>query len=506
MGISGSERRRIRRDERREAQNLVRRVVQPLHKLPVYNLLDEEALELIHQASMKILGEIGIDFYNQEAIDILREHGAEVKGETVFFDQHLVEEYLSKAPRQFTQRARNPENDVLIGGDAMCFAPIYGPPFVQDRDRGRRSATLIDFQNFVKLSYLSPYIHHSGGTVVEPTDEPVSTRHLDMLFSHIKYSDKAFMGSVISAENAADCVAMVEILFGEEEIRQAPALLSLINISSPRRLDERMLETLTVYARAKQGLIITPFILSGAMAPASIAGTLAQQNAEAVAGIVYAQMVSAGTLVVYGSFLTNVDLKSGAPVFGSPESQLGLFVSAQMARRYGLPFRSGGMFASSKLPDAQAAYESVMTMLPAILAKVNFILHAAGWLENGMVADYEKFVMDCEVLGMFHKFLGGVDLSEDAFAMESIQSVPPGGHHLGTDHTMRHFRTAFYRAELFDYNSFDQWREEGSKDVVRKANEKLKAQLADYATPELDPAIEEALLDFISRRKIELRE
>jgi trimethylamine--corrinoid protein Co-methyltransferase len=259
---------------------------------------------------------------------------------------------------------------------------------------------------------MSPYIHHSGGTVVEPTDEPVHTRHLDMVMSHIKYSDKAFMGSVTSAVNAADSVTMAEILFGAKEIRQNPALMSLINISSPRRLDDRMLGALKVYARANQALIITPFILSGAMAPVSIAGTLAQQNAEALAGIIFAQMINPGTPCVYGSFQTNIDLQSGAPVLGSPESQISLYTSAQMARRYKLPFRSGGMFASSKIPDAQAAYESVMIMLPTVLGRVNFVLHAAGWLENGLAAGYEKFVLDCEILGMLHTFLKGLDLSE----------------------------------------------------------------------------------------------
>jgi trimethylamine--corrinoid protein Co-methyltransferase len=298
---------------------------------------------------------------------------------------------------------------------------------------------------------------------------------------------------------------MAEILFGAEEIRQQPALLSLINISSPRRLDDRMLGALKVYARARQGLIITPFLLSGAMAPVSVAGTLAQQNAEAIAGIVFAQMCSPGTPVVYGSFQTNIDLQSGAPVFGSPESQISLYVSAQLARRYGLPFRSGGMFASSKIPDAQAGYESIMTMLPAVMARVNFVLHAAGWLENGLTAGYEKFVLDCELLGMFHKFVRGLDLSEEALAMDSIRSVPPGGHHLGTDHTMQHFRTAFYRAGLFDYNSAEQWQEEGSQDAYKRGNKKYKQLLKEYEAPELDAAMEEELQAFIARRKAEIK-
>jgi trimethylamine--corrinoid protein Co-methyltransferase len=278
----------------------------------------------------------------------------------------------------------------------------------------------------------------------------------------------------------------------------------LINVSSPRRLDERMLEALTVYAKARQALIITPFLLSGAMAPVSVAGTLIQQNAEALAGIAYAQMIEPGTPVVYGSFMANVDLMSGAPMFGTPESQLALFASAQMARRYKLPFRSGGMFASSKIPDAQAAYESVMTMLPAVQARVNFVLHAAGWLENGLAAGYEKFVMDCELLGMFHTLLKGIDLSEDALSMQSLREVAPGGHHLGTEHTLSHFETAFFKSKLFDYNDAEKWLLEGKQSIDLVAGKKVKELLAEYQAPEIDPGVEEALQDFVTQRKAEI--
>ena len=500
-----SERRRRQRArrEQRSAQAAVVEMHQPIHELPVTELLDEEGLEILHNASMKVLAEVGIDFYDDEARDILRQHGATVEGDTVTFDPTLVEEYVAKAPHQFTQLARNPDNNVIIGGKHMTFAPVYGPPFIVDH-KGRRSATLKDFENFVKLAYSSPYIHHSGGTIVEPTDISPDTRHLDMIFSHIKYSDKAFMGSVTSAENAADSVRLVELLYGESEIRENPGLISLINISSPRRLDDKMLGALKVYARARQAVIITPFILAGAMSPVTIAGTIVQQNAEALAGIAFAQMVEAGTPVVYGSFLTNTDLKTGAPMFGTPESQIAIYVSAQLARRYGLPFRGGGMFASSKIPDAQAAYESVMTMIPTVQARVNFVLHAAGWLENGLAAGYEKFVMDCELLGMYHTFLKGLDLSEEALAMESIRDVPPGGHHLGTPHTMERFRTAFFRSTLFDYDAAEEWQEKGSKDAWTAAAERVETLLDEYEAPKLDAGKEEALNDYIERRKTEL--
>ncbi|MEN9938681.1 MAG: hypothetical protein RLZZ387_5260 [Chloroflexota bacterium] len=474
------------------------------YDLPVYDLLAPEGLERLHQASLRILAELGIDFYDDEARAILRDHGADVRGETVFFPPGLAEAYVAKAPRSFTQLARNPAHSLQIGGNQVVFAPVYGPPFVQDYERGRREATLADFQNFVRLAGATPYIHHSGGTIVEPTDEPVSTRHLDMLLSLITYGDKAFMGSVTSGPNAADSVRMAEILFGAGAIRVNPALLSLINVSSPRRYDERMLAAIKVYARARQAMIITPFILAGAMGPASIAGTLAQQNAEALAGIALCQMIEPGTPVVYGSFLTNIDLQSGSPVFGSPESQVGLYASSQLARRYGLPFRGGGMFSSSKLPDAQAGYESVMVMLPTVMARTNFVLHAAGWLENGLVAGYEKFVLDCEVLGQLHTWARGLDLSDEGLALDAITEVPPGGHYLGSAHTMRHFRDAFYRAELFDYSSAEQWELDGSRDAYARANAKVKRILAEHEPPPLDPGTAEELRAFVARRKMEI--
>jgi trimethylamine--corrinoid protein Co-methyltransferase len=506
MSRERSKRRRSRRREHREEKRSEGRPTphQPVNKFQIYEVLDEEGLEKINRASMEILSEIGIDFYDEEALAILEEHGAEVKDETVFFDPALVKEYVAKAPSQFTQLARNPENNVTVGGQHLCFAPVYGPPFVIDLERGRRDATLEDFQNFIKLSYMSPYMHHSGGTIVEPTDLEPETRHLDMVYSHVKYNDKPFMGSVMSAGKAADSVRMAELVFGADEIREQPALISLINISSPRRLDDRMLGALKTYAKARQATIITPFILSGAMAPVSVAGTLAQQNAEALAGITFSQMCEPGAPVVYGSFQTNVDLQSGSPVFGSPESQLALLASAQLARYYDLPFRSGGMFSSSKLADAQAAYESVQVMLPSVLAPVNFVLHAAGWLEGGLTAGYEKFVLDCEVLGMYHTFLKGIDLSEEGMAMESLRTVEPGGHHLGTPHTVRHFRTAFYRADLFDTRPYEQWEQEGGEDAYERAHEKVKQLLKEYEAPPLDEATDEALLDFMERRKAEL--
>jgi trimethylamine--corrinoid protein Co-methyltransferase len=497
-----TDRRRERRERQRE-QTTRPPMEQIAYQVPRFDLIDRAATQRIHDQSMRILSELGIAFYDEEALRIFKAHGAKVVGDMVFLDEEMVMKYVQMAPSQFTQLARNPANNVTIGGNHAVYAPVYGPPFVVDLERGRREAKLEDFHNFVKMAYLTPYLHHSGGTVVEPTDEPVATRHLDMLYAHIKYSDKAFMGSVTDPINALDSVAIAEMVFGKESIRQTPGLLSLINVSSPRRYDERMLGDILVYAKARQALLITPFLMSGAMAPVSMAGTLAQQNAEALAGIVLVQMINPGTPCIYGSFMTNIDLQSGAPVFGSPESQLALFAGRQVAEFYHLPFRGGGAFCSSKIADAQAGYESVQVMLPTVLAQIHFVLHAAGWLENGLAAGYEKFVIDCEMLGMYHTWAKGIDLSDEAFAFDAMQEVPPGGHFLGTQHTMRHFRSAFYRAEIFDYNSAEQWELNGGLDTYQRANKKWKALLVEYQPPALDSELEADLLKFIVRRKRE---
>lgn len=491
-----------RRRERRARQAAPPQRPTPItYGLPIHELLDAGGVARLHAAAMRVLGEFGIDFYDEECRAILAANGAVVRGDTAFFDEALVLRYVAMAPARFTQLARNPANCVVIGGDQIVFAPVYGPPFVQDLDGVRRDATLADFQNFIKLTYLSPYLHHSGGTVVEPMDEPVATRHLDMLYSHIRYSDKAFMGSVTSGPNAADSVAMAELVFGAEAIREQPALVSLINVSSPRRYDDRMLAALKVYARARQALLITPFILAGAMGPASVGGSLAQLVAEALAGIVLVQMIEPGCPVIFGSFFSTMDLQSGALTMGTPEAQIALYCAAQMARHYHLPFRSGGTFSSSKLPDAQAGYESVMSMLPTLQARTNFVLHAAGWLDNGLAAGYAKFVLDCELCGMLHTWARGVDLSDEALAFDAMAEVPPGGHYLGTGHTMRHFRDAFYRAEVFDYTSSEQWELNGAQDSYARATARARHLLAAYEPPPIDPALDEALLAYMARRK-----
>jgi len=476
---------------------------QPTIDIPTYSITSQECIDVIHKTSLEILHKAGMAFYDQQARDLLASHGARVDGDMVFFEPEMVDEMVSKAPAEFTQIARNPARNLKIGGNNTVFAPVYGPPFVYDLKDGRRLASYQDFKNFVKLAYLNQYIHHSGGTVVEPNDLPVKTRHLDMVLAHILYSDKPFMGSVTSPENARDSIRMAKLLFGEE-ITSNPALLSLININSPRQFDGGMLGALREYAQAKQATIITPFILSGIMSPVTIAGALAQQNAEVLAGIAYAQAVNPGTPVVYGSFMTSVDMQTGTLAFGSPDSLIGLLASASLARRYNLPFRSGGMFASSKLTDAQAGYESVMTMLPTVLGRVNFVLHAAGWLDNGLTAGYEKFLLDCDFLGAMQTLVKGLDISTESLAMDAILEVSPGEHFLDSSHTLRNYRSATYRFDLMDHNDFEQWQQLGELDAASRACQRVDELLESYQPPDLDPDVKDSLEEFVRNRKQEL--
>jgi len=479
-----------------------------VNPLPPFEYLPAADIETIHTLSLKLLAELGLEFLHPEAIAILEAAGAEVLDrETghVRLPNQLVLENIAKAPSEFTLYARNPANNVVVGGRNMVTAPVYGPPFVHDLDNGRRGAMLQDFQNFVKLAQVTPQISNAGGTVVEPEDEPQETRHLDMVYSLMTLSDKTFMGSVTSAANACDTIEMAALAFGgKAAIAARPVLLVLVNVNSPRRYDTRMLEALIEYSKARQAVIVTPFILAGAMSPVALGGTLIQQNAEALAGIALTQLISPGTPVVYGSFLSNTDMQSGSPAFGTPESAKALFVSAQLARRYHLPFRSGGGLTSSKLPDAQAAYEASMGFWPTFLAGTNFVLHAAGWLESGLVSSYEKFVLDVEQLRMMEQFFTGIPLDDEGIAWDAHVEVAPGGHFLGAEHTMRHFREAFYRPIVSDLNNFERWQQKGALSADQRASRLWKKWLLEYQQPPLDPSVDEALRDFVKRRKLEI--
>ena len=470
------------------------------------DVLSPDEVELVHQHAMTILQEIGIDFLLPHAVDLLREAGMTVDGERVRFDPAWVMAQAALAPSSFQVQARNPVNTVTIGGDFMVNAPVYGPPFVTDLDRGRRGATIEDFTNFDKLAQAVPQIHCAGGTTVEPEDLPLGTRHLDMVYSHIRWTDKSFMGSVISADNARDSVAMAAIaLGGQERIEQTPAIMALVNVNSPLRYDDRMLGAMLAYAEAGQPVVVTPFLMAGAMSPMGLAGTIAQQCAEALAGIALIQLVRPRTPCIYGSFLTNTDMQSGSPAFGTPESAMGILASAQMARHYGIPFRGGGALTSSKAPDAQAMTESMMCLWPTVLGGVHFVLHAAGWLESALLASYEKFVLDVEALRMFEWILErGLPTDDEGFAMDALREVGPGGHFLGAEHTLRHYRTGFYRPLVSSTESFDRWQRQGARTADRVANERWKQLLANYQDPGIDPAVDEELRRYVAVRREEI--
>ena len=477
-------------------------------RIPLFEVLDGEALELIERNADTVLEEIGIDFLGfPRALELLKEAGAEVEGERVRFPRGMCRSLVqATAPREYRQHARNPKRSTIIGGARTVLAPAYGSPFVQNIDEGRRYATLEDFRNFVKLAFMSPGLHHSGGTICEPVDVPVNKRHFDMIYSHIRYSDKPFMGSVTHPERAEDTVAMARIVFGEEFVANNTVLTSLINANSPLCFDASMLGAATVYAENNQATVISPFLLAGAMSPVTVAGTLTQILAEALAGMAYIQLVRPGAPVVFGSFASAVSMQSGAPTFGVPEPSLVLYGAGQLARRLGVPFRSGGGLCASKIPDAQAAYESANTLQTSALAGVNFMLHAAGWLEGGLAMGYEKFILDADQANMIAVLLKGVDMSENGQAMDALREVGPGSHFLGAAHTRANFETAFYRSGIADNNSFEQWEQDGSLDAAQRANGIWKQMLKDYEAPPLDPAIDEALVDFVQRRKSEFED
>ncbi len=476
-------------------------------KIPVYELISEEGLETIERNADTILQEIGIDFRYEPALRLFREAGADIRAERVRFPAGMCRKIIrDSAPSVFEQKARNPARTVVIGGNNTVFAPVYGPPFVRDLDRGRRYAVIEDFRNLVKLTYMLPSLHHSGGTVCEPTDLPVNKRHFDMVYSHIRYSDKPFMGSVTQPERAQDSVDMCKIVFGEDYVDRNTVLVNLINANSPMVFDDTMLGACEVYARNNQASVVSPFILAGAMSPVTSAGTLAQILAEAMAGMAFTQLVRPGSPVIFGTFSSSISMQSGAPTFGTPEPAIVLNGAAALARRLGVPFRSGGSLCAAKIPDAQAAHESAHTLLPTMHAGVNFVLHAAGWLEGGLVSSYEKLIMDADQLGMMQVYANGIDLSDNGQAMGAIREVGPGAHFLGCAHTQENFLTAFYRSSVADNNSFEQWESEGSKDAAKRANGLWKRLLADYEAPPLDPAVDEALMAYISRRKSEFED
>jgi trimethylamine--corrinoid protein Co-methyltransferase len=476
-----------------------------VNSMPRYEILSEDAMATLDKGWRRIVSELGVEFLLPEAVEYFRAAGQTVEGENlVKLDPEFVLEQVAKAPREFDLQARNPANTIHVGGDHMAFASVYGCPFVRVGDE-RRDATMDDFENLVRLSQAFPELDSPGGTICEPNDRPLDSRHLDMVYALQTLSDKPYMGSVTSGPNAADTVAMTEILFGgREAIERTPAVMGLINVNSPLRFDDRMLGALVEYTKANQPVIVTPFLLMGAMSPVSIPATLVQQMAEALAGIALTQLIRPGAPVVFGSFLSNTDMQSGSPSFGTPESAIGLLCTGQIARHFGLPFRSGGALNASQTVDAQAAYEALMTMLPTFLAGTNWVMHSAGWLEGGLVSCYEKFIVDIELLRMLRYEFTPLEIDEDSLAFGAHEEVGAGGHFLGAMHTLERFRECFYRPLLSSTENFDRWTRNGGLDATARAANVWRETLEHYERPAMDEAVRAQLEEYVTRRRAEL--
>lgn len=475
-----------------------------VNTMPRYEILSPDAIAVLDKGWRRIVSEIGVQFAKPEAVELFRESGQDVDGETVRLDPDFVMEQVAKAPREFDVQARNPANTVHIGGDHMVFSGVYGCPFVRAGDV-RRDATLADFRRFTMLAQSFPELDSAGGVICEPNDAPLDSRHLDMTYALQTLTDKIYMGNVVSGPNAADTIRMTEILFGSRErIESTPATISLINCNSPLRWDDRMLDAQFEYNRANQPVVLTPFLLMGAMSPVSVPSALVQQLAEALSGIALAQLVRPGCPVIFGSFLSNIDMQSGSPTFGTPESAVGLLCTGQLARHFGLPFRTGGGLTSSQTVDAQSAYEALMTLLPTFLAGTNWVMHAAGWLEGGLVSCYEKFVVDVELLRMLRAEFTPLEIDEASLAYGAHVEVGHGGHFLGAQHTMEHFRDCFYRPLLSSSANFERWEREGGKDARARAGEIYEKRLQEYEAPPIDDAVRAELEEYVVRRRAEL--
>ena len=480
-----------------------------VNTMPRYEILSADSIAVLDRGWRRIVSEIGIQFAKPEAVELFAKAGQQVDGNVVRLDPEFVLEQVARAPREFDVQARNPANNVHIGGDHMVFSAVYGCPFVRDGDV-RRDATLQDFRQLAMLSQGYGELDSAGGVICEPNDAPLDSRHLDMIYALQTLTDKIYMGNVVSGPNAADTIAMTEILFGglggrgRASIERTPATISLINCNSPLRWDDRMLDAQFEYCAAGQPVVLTPFLLMGAMSPVTIPAALAQQLAEALSGIALAQLIRPGTPVIFGSFLSNIDMQSGSPSFGTPESAIGLLCTGQLARHYGLPFRTGGGLNSSQTADAQSAYEALMTLLPTFLAGTNFVMHAAGWLEGGLVSCYEKFIIDIELLKMLRVEFTPLEITEESLAFGAHSEVGHGGHFLGAAHTMERFRDCFYRPMLSSTANFERWIKLGGKDTAARAGEIWRKKLESFEPPALDDAIRAELDDFVARRRREL--
>ncbi|MGA0281503.1 MAG: trimethylamine methyltransferase family protein [Paracoccaceae bacterium] len=495
------------RSERSNTANLASCTPSPFiaRKLPFFDPLDEEQITKLEAQVDWILENVGIAFRDDpEAIALWIKAGAKVDGDIVRAPADWIRALCAKAPSEFTQIARNPDRSVKIGGKNQVFAPIYGAPFVRDLKGGRRYGDMDSFTKLVKLTQMLPALHHTGLVIVEPCDVPVSKRHLDMVYTHMRFTDKPHLGAITEMSRAQDSVDMAEILHGKEVMDTNCVIMGNVNTNSPLLVDKVVTQAIRVYCGRGQGIIVVPFILSGAMGPVSTAASVTQAMAEAMICCAYAQLVKEGAPFILGNFLSSMSLKSGAPTFGMPEPVLSNYAIGQMARRVGLPLRCGGSLTASKIEDAQAAYESADSMHSTILAGANYVLHAAGWMEGGLCTGFEKLVMDADRLGSYQKLLGGLEVDDNSLARDAYEEVDAGGHFLGSSHTMRNYKTAFYEPALSDSENVESWEEKGSTDMRTRAYERWNTLLNQYEPPPIDEATDDALQAFIAKRKEEL--
>ncbi|MBI1778658.1 MAG: trimethylamine methyltransferase family protein [Proteobacteria bacterium] len=478
-----------------------RAVVNPYRPIEV---LSADAIESIHDASLQVLEELGMDFLSDEALALLKAAGAEVTqgSKRVRFDRGLILEKLKTVPPSFTLHARDPGRSLVFGDNHINFATVASAPYAMDLDQGRRNGNYPDYCNFIRLAQSLNIVHLIGGYPVEPIDLPPDTRHLDCYYANITLSDRVWHPYALGRQRILDAIEMLAIGRGvsKDALQREPGLFTVVNTSSPLRVDGPMLDGLTEMALAGQAIAVTPFTLAGAMAPLTLAGALTQQNAEALAVIAFSQIVRPGTPILYGGFTSNVDMKSGAPAFGTPEYAKAALAGGQLARRYRIPYRSSNANAANT-PDAQAAWESMMSVWAAFMGHANLMLHGAGWLQGGLCASFEKMMMDAELLQMMASFAEPIEVSEATLAVDAMREVGPGGHFFGAAHTLARYETAFYAPILADWSNYESWREAGSRTALERANALWKRLLAEYRQPSLDPAIGEALKDYMARRK-----
>ncbi len=501
-------RRRNRRglgDERKAMHLLPWRQVR--NRWPPVEPLSDDEIEAIHRTSLKVLEELGMKVLDGETRSILKAAGARTDeaSQMVRMEPGLVEEAIATTPSSFTLRARNPQRSIEVGGNAINFTPVGGPAFVSDLDRGRRAGTFAELCDFVRLEQMFDIIHVLGGGAFAPLDLPADSRHLDQGLAGYLYGDKVVFCSLLGRERARDGLEMAKIALGldEEDLRSTPCIVGNINTNSPRQLDGSMAQGLIELARAGQPVVVTPFTLCGAMAPATLAGALVQQNAEALFGLALIQLVNPGAPGVYGGFTSNVDMKTGAPAFGTPEYALACQATGQLTRRYRVPYRSSNTNASNAI-DAQAAWESMMSLWGAIMGHANFLFHGAGWLEGGLVGSFEKLVIDAEMLQMMAVYLEGIRVDDDALGFAAIEEVLPGGHYFGARHTLERYETAFHAPFVSDWRNFENWSDAGSVETAQRANGVWKRMLRDYQPPAIDDGVADGLREYVAWRKEEI--